>query len=292
MKTKLHHYYFRLGEPAEAKAWLDLQNQLLEKGYGPGRMHSWGSTTGPENKNEVEEVEIEPKCLFDNQWNTTTDRVFDWYQYYEVNGASLARGHWLELTDEMKAARMQTLKCGYCGKHYGQDIAQLSFAPIHPPAPASGFCDACLDSPYLKESELSLLRLRSLAEERDNRGRHVNRPPLTKAEREELLPRYIARQTTGTDSRAKAKRDKQRADVLKEYELDTAKATTERDGKLWLWDKGIDLDNVIFYSHTGRFSFGWRSPVSASVESKLLDILSEFPFSYEIKSENGKKEAA
>lgn len=283
MKTKLHHYYFRLGEPAEAKAWSELQKQLLEKGYGPGRMHSWGSTTGPSLRNDTEEVEIETACLFDNQWNTTTDRVFDWYQYYEVNRANLARGHWLELTPEMIAARRDTLRCGYCGKHYG---------PLHGPAPENGFCDACLDSPYLKESELHLLRLRSLAQERTKSGQYANRPPLTKAEREELLPRYIARQTTGTDSRARAKRDKQRADVLKEYEEDTAKATTERDGKLWLWDKGIDLDNVIFYSHTGRFSFGWRSPVSAAVESKLLDVLSEFPFSYDIKSETGTKEAA
>jgi hypothetical protein len=283
MKTKIHYYYFRLGEPAEAKKWSELQAKLLALGYGPGRHHAWGSTTGPSDRNETVEVEIEPACLFDNQWNTTTDRVFDWYQYYEVNRANLARGHWLELTDEMRAARAQTLKCGYCGKHYG---------PLHAPAPENGFCDACLDSPYLKEKDLPLLRLRSLDQERSENGQYANRPELTKAEREMLLPKYIERQTTGTDSRAKARRDKQRLDVLNEYEKDTARATTERDGKLWLWDKGIDLDNVIFYNHTGRFCFGWRSPVSAAVESKLLDVLSEFPFSYEIKSETGRKEAA
>jgi hypothetical protein len=32
MKTKLHHYYFRLGEPKEAQAWSELQKQLLGQG--------------------------------------------------------------------------------------------------------------------------------------------------------------------------------------------------------------------------------------------------------------------
>ncbi len=284
MKTKLHHYYFRLHEPKEAEAWSALQKQLLDAGYGKGRMHAWGGNGGPSARNETVEVEIETAYIFDNQWNTTTDRVFDWYQYYEVNRASLARGHWLEITDEMQAARTQTLKCGYCGKHYGRNVEQLSFAPVFPVA-ESEFCDACLDSPYLKESELHLLRLRSLAEERNGNGKFADRPPLSVAERETLLPQYISRQTTGNDSRAKAKRDKQRFDILKDYDKVTACATTERDGKLWLWDKGIDLDNVIFYSHRGRFSFGWRSPVSKSVEAKLQELLKEFPFSYDIKAE-------
>lgn len=67
---------------------------------------------------------------------------------------------------------------------------------------------------------------------------------------------------------------------------DTRNATTERDGKLWIWDHGFSLDNVIYYSHTGRFCFGWRQPVSDSVASKLLDVMSEFPFPYTIKSES------
>jgi len=51
---------------------------------------------------------------------------------------------------------------------------------------------------------------------------------------------------------------------------------------------GIKIDNCIYYSHTDRFSFGWRSPVSAEVVSEILNVISEFPFLYEIKCDDGK----
>jgi hypothetical protein len=77
------------------------------------------------------------------------------------------------------------------------------------------------------------------------------------------------------------RRQKQRDDILEEAEKYIRNATAERDGKLWLWEKGLDLDNVIYYSHTSKFSFGWRSPLDPILKSKLLDVLSEFPFEYE-----------
>lgn len=271
MKTKLHYYYFNLTEPDQAAAWKVLREQLRTAGYGPRRFHAHGGTEA-EAKNETIDVDIETACIFENQWNTApphNQRVFDWFQQYEINRTQCARGHWLEITPEMQAAREKTLKCGYCGKHYG---------PHHGPLPDNGFCSACLDSPYLKETELHLLRLLPLLG--DQKRRH-----LSKEEKAVLQPRYVERQTTGNDSRAVQKREKQRVRILDDFADVTANATTERDGKMWLWEKGMDIDNVIFYDHTGRFGFGWRSPVSATVKSKLLDILVEFPFEYDIKSE-------
>ncbi len=240
MKAKGHNHFHVI--PQNPPAWTDQ-----------------GETT--------EQVNIETNCIFDNQWNTETDRVFDWYQYYEHDGAKVARGHWLEITPAMQEARDKTLKCGYCGKHYGI---------YHGKAPANGFCDACLDSEYLKESELKLLRLLPLSEERDyNKG-------LSAEERADLLPQYVERQTISTDSRAVKRRNKQRQDVIDKADKETSAAIMERDGMLWLWDQGLSLDNVIFYSHTETFSFGWRSPLSDSVVSKILDVISEFHFNYEI----------
>jgi len=43
------------------------------------------------------------------------------------------------------------------------------------------------------------------------------------------------------------------------------------------------LDNFIFYPHTERFAFGWRSPIVGDIKKDLLEILgSEFPFDYDI----------
>lgn len=277
MKTKLHHYSFTL--PKDEKAYKEMVRTIEASGpEGRGhKMHSLPDRFDRSKAGTTETVDLDPTCLFYNQWNETTEsgnrRLFDWFEEAVfTNGRErddIKRGHWLEITAEMTAARSDSRKCGYCGEHYG---------PFHKPAPGE-FCAACLDSPYLKETELHLLRLLPLVGCQD-------RGTLTEAEQSALLTIYVDRQTTGSNSRAKARRDQQRQDVLKEYEKKTHNATTERDGKLWLWDRGFDLDNVIYYSHTGKFGFGWRSPLSDSVASKLLDVISEFPFPYEIKSES------
>lgn len=274
VQTKLHRYHISLTSEEGRADWRKLSDELRAKGLK--HFHACGNKPPTHREREtIEDVTIELAHIFNDQWNTTTERVFDWFQYYEVNGAHCARGHWLEITDAMHAARMQTVSCGYCGKHYGRSIEQLSFEPIFALEPADGFCNACLDSPYLKETELHLLRLRPMSEDRGNRA------PLTADEHAALLPKYVSRQTTGADSRSAQRREKQRRDVIEESEKDIRNATTERDDMLWLWDHGCDLDNVIFYNHTGKFSFGWRAPLSPNVKSKMLDVLSEFPFEYE-----------
>lgn len=275
LETTLHRYRFDVSKPEDKEQYAAMVARIKKDG-GKARgkwMNAWGGDGKRERSkdNTSETVQLETSCLFDNQWNSETERLFDWYEEYPaLIGKQFKIGHWLEITPEMAAARTECRKCGYCGKQYG---------PLHEmPVPADGFCRACLDSPYLKEADLHLLRLLPLTDRRA-------RLPLSADERAALLPIYVERQTTGSDSRAKARRDKERADVLKKYESETSAATTERDGLLWLWDKGLSLDNVIYYSHTGTFSFGWRSPVSESVKSRILDVISEFPFPYEIKSE-------
>src|SRR5574342_721932 len=151
----------------------------------------------------------------------------------------------------MRDIRRNTHKCGYCGK---QEPAQKGYV----------FCPHCIGSAYLKSSELHLLRMMPVEFE-------GNRAPLTEAEQAHLLPLYKEAQLHGNE------RDK--AIYI---------AETEFKGFTWLMDHGIKTDNCIYYSHTDRFSFGWRNPVDAEFLSELLDVVSEFPFAYEIKTQDGR----
>lgn len=269
-KTKLHHFHFDSSDHPGYKAMID-KIEANKEGRGCW-MNSWGSRPYDYSEgNSTEEVELESTHLFSNQWNEADKpgsgrRLFDWYQEY--TDLKFRRGHWLEITPEMAAARRETYKCGYCGAQYG---------PFHKPLPVGPFCLACLDSPYLKPTGLILLRLRPIIEPQ------ADLPELTDAERAELMPLYVERQTTDSDSRAKKARDSERDDVQAKFAKASEAAIAERDGMMWLWNHGLSLSNVIYYSHTSTFSFGWHSPVSPEVRSKLLDLLSEFPFEYEIK---------
>jgi hypothetical protein len=297
IRTRLHLYNFLSAKHPAYKAMCEAINANAD-GRGVW-MNTWGGDTakggdkfycGKTNEVVTVDVELDTAHVFGNQWNEAGEggrRLFDWYEEYQPNrNPDLKRGHWLEVTPEMAETRRLTLKCRYCGHQYGPH-----HDPLPNPLPGPGlalFCNRCLDSEYLKPDDLPLLRLSSVADQEADRKHTVQ--PLEGEERERLMARYVERQTTGTDSRAKRRRDKQRADVVSKYEKETAAALAERDGMLWLWDNGVSLDNVIYYPHTGKFSFGWRSEVAPEVESKLLDILCEFPFPYEIKAQ--KKRAA
>lgn len=279
MKTRIHYYDIDASTPDGKRRYAELVATIkVDGGDARGR---WMKAISDESRHrqdgEVVDVEIETKYIFDNQWNATELRVFDWYEEaIFTNGRknkTLRRGHWTEITPDMADLRRNTQRCGYCGVLYG---------PMHETAPEGGFCLRCLDSPYLKEEDLRLLRIAPL-------GFRVERAPLTAAECDILVPLYVERQSGGTDSRAKARRDKQRADVLERHGKETADAEVRRNGMLWLCDRGFDLDNVIFYDHIRRFGFGWRSPLSDSVVSRLLDIVSEFPYLYTITCADGRK---
>jgi hypothetical protein len=272
LTTKLHSYWFDIGNPSEAAAYNELCEKLRNT---PGRgswMHVWADTRERSHGNGTLTVELETSCLFGNQWNTSADspepfrnhRVFDWYEGIYPN-RSIRSGHYLDITAEMIAVRAITLQCGYCGAHYRDG--------------KPGFCSACLDSPYLKETELRLLRLLPVAE-----SFGADRAELTAEERAELLPLYVARQTTGSESRALKARQAAFQRIEEKYRKEKHAVEEEYRGFLWLWEHAVNLDNVIYYSHTGKFSFGWREPLSESVKSRLLDLLVEFPFEYEFAS--------
>lgn len=277
MKTTIRAFYFDLKNPADRAAWEKLRASLKD---GPREMESHGGASYWFNTLPAEgaEIELETKHIFDNQWNTTADspvlpnhRVFDFaFDYKPDNNPNIRRGHYLVQTEEMREIRRNIHKCGYCGAH---ERAAKGYV----------FCPHCIDSEYLKESNLHLTRMRPAGEDFGTK-----REPLSDAERAYLLPLYRDAQLHGSTERGKKRIVKARADLHADYEKAIREAKTKRDGFLWLMDRGIKTDNCIYYSHTDRFSFGWRQPVDEALKSALLDIMSEFPFRYEIKCADGR----
>lgn len=276
MRTVIHTYQFDTRKADERAAYVELAAKLSA---GPHCMKSHGQGSHYMPELSFREIELETEHLFDNQWNTApiegvSDkglRVFDWAEdaIFDrgVENTWLKQGHWLEQTAEMREIRRNTHKCGYCGKQ-------------EPAAKGYVFCPHCIDSEYLTEKDLPLTRMLPV-----DSPFGTERAPLSEAERAHLLPLFREAQLHGTTERGKARRLKQRADIAAKAKSAIENATAERDGMLWLLDHGVNIDNVIFYSHTGRFGFGWRKPVDAALYSQLCDILCEFPFDYDIKRE-------
>ncbi len=279
IKTTLHAYEFNLHDPDQRAAYKDLCNKLRERGM---RCTEFVSTDGhTHHRNHIKpldgcEITLELRHVFDNQWNTapteTSDkglRVFDWTQSYLPHNEKYKAGHYLDVTAEMQAIRDNTNACGYCGY---QTRAQRGDV----------FCPQCLDSEYLKASDLHLTRMQAVS------AGH-KRAALSEAEREHLLPLYRQAQIHGTTERGKRRAADRRRRVIEKHAKTTENAENERDGFLWLLDNGINVDNVIYYDHIGQFCFGWRKPVDDELRSELLNIISEFRWPYEIRCANGDK---
>ncbi len=276
MQTTYHAYRFDISEPADRAAWDALKTQLTAT--HPHCMESHGGALHYQPGIDGAVLTLETSTVFDNQWNTaplpgmkTGMRVFDWALDYEPNrNRYIKQGHYLDQTPEMAEVRRNIHKCGYCGAH-------------EPAAKGYVFCPHCLDSEYLKEPELYLTRMRPAGE-----SFGTKRVKLSAAESAHLVPLYRHAQLHGTTERGKARIAKARADLHTEYSKTTREATAKRDGFLWLMDHGINTANCIYYGHRDVFSFGWRQPVDEAFKSALLDVISEFPFQYEIKCDDGK----
>lgn len=262
IKTVMTAYWFNLDDPNQWQAYADLKLERASQGIPLLDMITGGKyPTG----NGSREVTIETTCIFSNQWNTTEERLFDWFEGIYPN-KRIKAGHYLQITDEMRSIRLNTFKCGYCGhEYYGKHNA-------------GRFCSECLDSPYLKVEDLHLLRVMPL--DRDH-----ERAKLTQAEYDALKGAYISRQTKGKTSRATAAHRKEKKSIIQEAKESIKKARTKRDGLMWLYRHGINTENVIYYDHRDQFSFGWRTPLSQDTANELRTLLEAFPYSYEIKTQ-------
>lgn len=286
LTTTLHCKTFHLRDPKDKAAYDALGVQLRANGLKPmvvGHMTGASDPNGAKYRNRMHdldgrEITLETEFLFGDQWNTAPIgdgpglRVFDWQDSSIFDVKRVRTVQWLDVTDEMRAIRNDTLKCGYCG------------AMVRPgaPVPEDGFCTKCIDSQYLEVDTLHLLRLRPVSAEGD-------RPKLSEAEREALLPRYREAQLHGSTERGKARIAKAKQEIEDRYTKTLAKALIRRDGDRWIVANMPQLlRNAIYYDHTGRWCFGWDKPLNADQLSQLLDVVSEFPFPYDIKVDDGR----
>ena len=281
LKTKIFTYNFDMSEKDEAEQYKRLCEKMKAAGIKCFETHGGGSHYLGLYFNGMI-IELETKHIFDNQWNTApilgkTDkglRVFDWAQDYICNGRkTIKRGHYLEITQEMREIRSSTIECGYTGKQI-----PATEKPDH------GFNLAALSSEYLKECDLHLIRFRPIGDKWKKSAEK-----LTDSEKDFLMPLYLEAQTTAKTERQKQKLISQQAEILRKYEKTIKDAKKELYGFQWLIDNNINLDNFIFYDHTQKFCYGWRSDgVSESVAAEMREKLKGFPAEIEIK-EAGKK---
>jgi hypothetical protein len=268
IKTVVHAYYFNTSNAEEKVAYEALSEKL--KARGSKCFETWGGSSHYQPQLDGVEVELETKHLFGNQWNTAPIsgkgyRLFDWAQDYPIKfGANIKRGHYLELTTEMIEVRHSHKKCGYCGNMLHESEAKE-------------FCEKCIDSEYLEEKDLFLTRMKRIDD--------VTSPkPLLDVEKEYLIPKFSEAQLHGSTARGKARIAKERADLLTERDKTIKVANIKYDGMLWMMDHGVSTGNVIYYSHTNMFSFGWRKPIDKGIVDDLHKLMEGFPFEYEVKS--------
>lgn len=281
IKTILNHYRFDLTKSDEAEAYRKLRKNVLSKIGFPVWYMDYSRTWPSQDqkawdypkliKKAAGPVELETKHLFNNQWNTApipgvSDkglRLFNWSEWIYPN-KTIKEGYWLEQTEEMRNVLANTHECGYCGK---QEPAQKGYV----------FCPHCLDSEYLKSTDLHLTRMLPVSDD-------SKRKELTQAEKDYLLPLYKEAQIKGLTERGEARIDKARRDIAAEYEKTLKNAKEKHDAALWIMDNLPEFySNWIFYNHTGVHCFGWRSKIDASLIDELEKGLQNFPFKFEIE---------
>lgn len=271
IKTIIHEYCFNINEPSQAAEHKALCAKL--RAAGLRCFETWGSN-GSHYKPELNglTLELETGHLFADQWNTAPLkkgesglRVFDWAQDACVLiSKNIKRGHWLEQFPAMKAARANRMACGYCGK---QELKRN----------AGAFCDKCIGSEYLTEDCLHLLRMAPVTKE-------GSRAKLSSDEQALLLPIYKNAQIHGHTARDKARIAKAFADNEADYKKTLENAEIEYKGKLWLMTAGIRTDNFIYYSHTKRWSLGWRTAIDKAALETWNGLLAGFPYALDIKT--------
>jgi hypothetical protein len=288
IKTVLHAYRFDISKTEEQAQYLSMVETIRAQFAGK----TWtsdmtgGYTACPDSWKFAEKIqalgaacsiELETAHLFADQWNSapmpgfdTGARLFNWSENVYLN-KHIKAGYWLDQTADMREALRNTMTCGYCGK---QEPAQKGYV----------FCPHCIDSEFLKKSDLNLTRMVAV------RDTSKKRAELTQAERDHLYPLYDAAQKHGATERGIARLAKAKADIEKRFTDTVRKATMQRDAARWIVANiPRALDNWIYYDHTGVHCFGWRNPLTADEVSALLDVISEFPFQYELICADGRK---
>mgnify|MGYP006370776307 CR=1 FL=1 len=267
IETVLHYYRFDISNPAEAEQYKALCASL--KAQGLKVFDSIAQNHSKFYKEQIQPlngqpVQLETEHLFNNQWNTTPIegsknglRVFDWSEPIYPN-RKIKEGMYLDQTPEMVSIRKETYKCNYCGKNYHK--------------PEQAFCTACLGSEFLTPDNFPLLALTPICKEYRDKKEPVIIP-------EAIIKEYNERQKESRTARLKKQQDNKLASI----QADIESSKIEYDAFKWLIDRDMNFDNVIYYSHSKEFCFGWRNSLSDLDKAELKTALESFPYPYKLK---------
>lgn len=262
IQTILHYYEFDTNDKWSGAAYTAMCEALNDLGIKADRVLEIQAAQffqkekiKPLNRTAVL---LETKCLFSNQWNTAPTvtseiglRLHDWSELIYQN-QSMKIGYWLEQTNDMREVRALTYKCGYCGANYFK--------------PDFSFCTACIGSEYLTEDRLPLLFLTPVGIDKQNYD-GVNLP-------DDFVKQFREKHAETMT----AKLEKRKIDKLAQIRQNIESAEIEYAGFSMLVPIGIDFENVIYYPHTGKFSFGWRQVIPENDRASIVEKLKECGF--------------
>ena len=240
MKAEIKHYRFDISCPEQGKEYQELRNKL-RKTVKTAMPHM-----GSSKLRDVTEVTLDPKHLFDNQWNTEEGyRVMEW-QYSVHENMRIKEGYYLVLPKEAVELRERKRKCGYCGELSDTEGVHLK----------------CVKSEYIN---LKTLRLAYF-------GKIID--PVFPDPTEDTLASFYQGK--------KAWALKTIEGDLKTAERDYQEALKGIEYNRELVELGFfDLDNVIYYKHKKTLSIGWRTPLSMEETLRVKELLKGASFNWE-----------
>jgi hypothetical protein len=244
IKLKFETYSIYINDDKGKKEYAELVERIESLGHIQNRCFT--AIGGVTEIDFDEDQIIETDFLFENQFNTKSGkRLFDWREYYLPHRTrqDLKCGYFItEGLVELNAARMTQYACGYCGKRYEK--------------PTQVFCDACLSSEYLTKDTLYMLALVPVAYNHDKADKM--RKSLARDNPAQDWSEIQKKQEIARVERLKRKAAKKLEDLkierkIKDYEIAV---------QIALLENGIDIENLIFYSHTGQWCLGWQEHIT------------------------------
>lgn len=240
MKAEIKHYWFNISCPEQEKEYQELRN-TLRKTVKKAMPHR-----GSSKLREVTEVTLDPKYLFDNQWNTKEGyRVMEW-QYSVHENKDIKEGYYLILPKEAVELRERKRKCGFCSEMSDVEGPHLK----------------CAESKYMSKDNLHLAYF----------GKIQN--PEYPEPTEEVIQAF-------TESRkrlALAEVQRRIVDAEKAFRDAQWVFSCEKE----MIELGFyDLENVIYYSHKKKFSVGWRKPLTLEETLLVKEMFKDTSFDWE-----------
>ena len=210
---------------------------------------------------------IDLKNIFSNQYNTIDTEGKKGYRVFEYSeclttptGYSstepLGYGYYISKgIEEIRAYQKDLNVCGYCGKQYYKS--------------KKVWCNACLGSEHLTEDNYLLLKLKNINDDSYYKGK---------------IPKSIINKIKANQKQARLLMlEKEKIEHMESILRDIKNKKIELKAFTWLVEKDIDFNNVIFYTHTNTFCFGWRDLLNDKQKEVLNKKLKNFPYNWEFK---------